>query len=143
MDEATASGHRAVKMAQGNQVMHMVDEWAKGKGKVTSILAELREPGQLDQAEGVVQALWGMMKSQEKMTTLDERLDFAIGVIASGILKGRDGEFYAVLGSVIELDDPRDYVVEFWDEFNDWYEELERIEECDDLCWLINAVANE
>jgi hypothetical protein len=83
--------------------------------------------------------VWEAVKTIDGLATLEEQLDFAIGVIITGMRPDMHWVFMATLGRVVELDDPDAYVEAFLDMFVEWYDDLMQIEECRCLCELIST----
>ena len=70
-------------------------------------------------------------------------MDFALGVIVSGIRRDMEGVFLEALGQIVDLEDPEGYVVYFWDTFMERRNRLAMLDACTELCAMIDLLTKE
>ena len=142
MESGAGTADRMEMIARGSDAFNKTAECLEGKSSVMNTLMYLAEE-KPDGAGAVIPRIWERIHDNEDLACLDEKMDFALGVIVSGIRRDMEDVFLEALGQIVYLEDPEGYVVYFWDTFMELRERLAMFDECTELCAMIDLLTEE
>ena len=93
----------------------------------------------MDAAGNMIPFIWTRIEDTENVATLDEKMDFAPGVVASGMRDNMNNVFMPATGRMADLEEACDYAESFWEILEVLHPGQGEYEECKQMLSLFDT----